>query len=256
MYIKVIEIFVNIVKNTFMKKFLILFFIFITGITAFGEECEEILGYEHMFCEKGAKTDTVAITNLRNIICKGNAFKIAFECDFKSECVHAGERINFNVPNAIYTREGTLLIPACSKVVGTIIKIEKQRIPNKNARVYMKFECLILPDGTTVEMSAQPLTKDGSLKEDAWHTAGKLTAYTLGLGIVGAGAGTGFAFIPNPAKLGVGYAIGIPVGTTVGLITGLVTPGLKYHAKSGEEITLILCEDLSLDKQDCRCFEN
>ena len=69
------------------------------------------------------------------------------------------------------------------------------------------------------------------------------------LGIVGAGAGTGFAFIPNPAKLGVGYAIGIPVGTTVGLITGLVTPGLKYHAKQGENITIILCDDLYLRKE-------
>ena len=76
-----------------------------------------------------------------------------------------------------------------------------------------------------------------------------LVAYTLGLGVVGAGAGTGFAFIPNPAKLGVGYAIGIPVGTTVGLITGLITPGLKYHAKQGEEIPIILCEDLCINKQ-------
>src|SRR5699024_6569402 len=117
--------------------------------------------------------------------------------DFKSECSKAGERINFDVPEAIYTREGTLLIPACSKVVGTIIKIKKQRIPNKNARVYINFECLILPDGTAVKMSAQPCTKDGSLKEGPWHTAGKLAAYTVGLGIVGAGAGTGFAFIPN-----------------------------------------------------------
>lgn len=215
---------------------------------------EEIIGYEHMFCEKGALTDNVAITDLHNIICKGNAFKIAFNCDFKSECSKAGDRVNFDVPGAIYTREGTLLIPACSKVVGTIIRIEKQRVPNKNARVYINFECLILPDGTAVQMSAKPLTKDGALKEDGWHTAGKLLAYTLGLGIVGAGAGTGFAFIPNPAKLGVGYAIGIPVGTTVGLITGLITPGLKYHAKAGENIVLILCEDLCLSKQpDCSC---
>lgn len=242
-----------------MKKILAMLIILSFGMTAFAESVpceEEILGYEHMFCEKGAETDNVAITNLHNIICKGNAFKVAFNCDFKSECSKAGERINFDVPEAIYTREGTLLIPACSKVVGTIIKIEKQRIPNKNARVYINFECLVLPDGSAVKMSAQPCTKDGSLKEGPWHTTGKLAAYTVGLGIVGAGAGTGFAFIPNPARLGVGYAIGIPVGTTVGLITGLITPGLKYHAKCGENITLILCENLCLCKQqDCSCNE-
>ncbi len=235
-----------------MKKVIILFLILFVGISVWAQDCqceEQVLAREHMFCEKGALSNNVTITNLRNIICKGNVFKVAFDCKFWSECAKAGERVNFSVPGAIYTQEGTLLIPACSKVVGTVIRIEKQRMPNKNARVYLNFECLILPDGTAVEMSAKPLTKDSSLKEGPWHTAGKLFSYTLGLGIVGAGAGTGFAFIPNPAKLGVGYAIGIPVGTTVGLITGLITPGLKYHAKAGEEIPIILCEDLCINKQ-------
>ena len=235
-----------------MKKVYILFLILLVGISVYAQDCgceEQIIGQEHMFCEKGALSNNVTITNLRNIICKGNVFKVAFDCKFFSECAKAGERVNFSVPNAIYTREGTLLIPACSKVVGTVIRIETQRIPNKNARVYLNFEYLILPDGTAIQMSAKPLTKDSSLKEGPWHTAGKLLGYTLGLGIVGAGAGTGFAFIPNPAKLGVGYAIGIPVGTTVGLITGLITPGLKYHATAGEEIPIILCEDLCINKQ-------
>ena len=235
-----------------MKKVYILFFILLVGMSVYAQDCgceEQIIGQEHMFCEKGALSNNVTITNLRNIICKGNVFKVAFDCKFFSECAKAGERVNFSVPNAIYTQEGTLLIPSCSKVVGTVMRIEKQRIPNKNARVYLNFEYLILPDGTAIQMSAKPLTKDSSLKEGPWHTAGKLLGYTLGLGIVGAGAGTGFAFIPNPAKLGVGYAIGIPVGTTVGLITGLITPGLKYHAKAGEEIPIILCEDLCINKQ-------
>lgn len=240
-----------------MKKIISMMLILSLGTPVLAQNLtcdEQIIGYEHMFAEKGAQNDNVTITNLHNIICKGNAFKVAFNCDFKSECAKAGDRVNFDVPGAIYTREGTLLIPACSKVVGTIIRIEKQRVPNKNARVYINFECLILPDGTAIKMSARPCTKDGSLKEGGWHTAGKLIAYTLGLGFVGAGAGTGFAFIPNPAKLGVGYAIGIPVGTTVGLITGLITPGLKYHAKAAENIVLILCEDLCLCKQlDCSC---
>ena len=235
-----------------MKRLFALLLILVFSMPVFAEDCpEEILGYEHMFCEKCATSDCVIITNLHNIICKGNAFKIVFAEDFKSECQKAGDRVNFAVPEAIYTMEGTLLIPANSKVVGTVIKIEKQRMPNKNARVYINFECLILPDGTVVAMSGQPCTKDGSLKEGGWHTFGKLLGYTLGLGIVGAGAGTGFAFIPNPARLGTGFAIGIPVGTSVGLITGLITPGLKYHAKCGEAIMLILCEDMMLEKSCC-----
>lgn len=236
-----------------MKKLLtILSIIILTEIAVSAEPCTydgDILAREHMFCEKCSECNEVLIKTCENVICKGNAFKITFDCKFWSECAKAGDKVNFSVPEAIYTQEGTLLIPACSKVVATVIRIERQRIPNKNARVYLNFECLVLPDGTAIAMNAKPCTKDSSLKEGPWHTAGKLTAWTLGLGVVGAGAGTGFAFIPNPAKLGVGYAIGIPVGTTVGLITGLITPGLKYHAKAGEAVIIILCDDLCIQNK-------
>ncbi len=209
---------------------------------------EQILREEHLFAEKNAPCNKVIITNLRNILCKGDVLALAFECKFWSDKSKAGDRVNFLVPENIYTQEGTLIIPACSKVVATVIKIEKQRFPNKNARVHLKFDCLILPDGSTIAMYAKPFTKDGTLKEGPWMTAGKLTASTLGLGIAGAGAGVGFSFIPNPAKIGTGLAIGIPIGCTVGLITGLVTPGLKYHAKQGEIIKIILCDNLAVKK--------
>lgn len=239
-----------------MKKLITLLCLICMGTSGFAQTCcdnqqppcEEVQKYEHTFYEKGATSNQVAITNLRNIVCKGNALKVAFNCKFKSECAKAGDTINFTLPDALYTEEGTLLIPACSTVVADIIRIEKQRFPNKNARVYLNFKCIVFPDNTTICMSGKPLTKDGSLKEGPWMTTGKLALYTIGLGCVGAGAGTGFAFIPNPAKLGVGFAVGIPVGCTVGLITGLLTPGLKYHAKKGENIKLILCEPMSLPK--------
>lgn len=235
-----------------MKKILSILLIMLFGLTAYAKtsDCQEqILGYEHMFCEKGAANSKVVITNLRNILCKGNAFRVVYDCKFQSECAKAGDKINFTVPESIYTQEGTLLIPACSKVVGTVIRIEKQRPPNKNARVYFNFDCLVFPDGTSVAMSARPATENGELKENGWHTAGKLVGSTLGLGIIGAGAATGFAFIPNPHKFGTAYAIGIPVGTGVGLLVGLFTPGLKYHAKAGESLIIVLCNDLALSKQ-------
>lgn len=80
-------------------------------------------------------------------------------------------------------------------------------------------------------------------------TTGKLLLYTAGGVGIGIPAGVGFAFIPNPAKIGTGIAIGAPVGAAVGLVTGLVTPGLKYHAKKGEQIYVILLEDAPVAKQ-------
>lgn len=234
-----------------MKKILLLIGIILLGIPTYASTCqcpEQVVALEHMFEEKGAVTNQVTITNLRNIICKGNAFKVAFNCELWSDKVKAGERVNFDVADAIYTQEGTLLIPCGSKIVGTVVKVQKQKIFNKNARVFINFEHLVLPDGCIIAMSAKPNTKENALMENGWHTAGKLAASTVGLGAVGAGAGVGFAFIPNPAKIGTGLAIGIPIGCSVGLITGLITPGLKYHAKAGEEISIILCDDLLIKK--------
>ena len=237
-----------------MKKIILILAFCLTIIPSFADEYENAR-YEHLFEEKNAPNNQAIITENSNVICKGNVIKAAFECKFKSECHHAGDDIDFIIQDAIYTKEGTLLIPKNSKLYATIVKIKKQRMPNKNARVYFHFNSLETPDGCVYEISAMPNTKDNSLKEGPWMTAGKLTLSTLGLGVIGAGAGTGFAFIPNPAKLGVGFAIGIPVGCGVGLIAGLITPGLKYHAKAGEEIYIVLCDNLMLDKQCEECYE-
>ncbi len=237
-----------------MKRLFSIILLLFFQLPVFAAPCnlqEQVISEQHMFPEKNAPCDKVIITNLRNIICKGNVFQIVFDCKFWSDKAKAGDRVNFSAPESIYTQEGTLLIPACSKLVATVIKIDKPRKFNKNARVYLKFECLVLPDGTAISMSAKPFTKDGSLKEGPWMTAGKLAASTLGLGVAGAGAGVGFSFIPNPAKIGTGLAVGIPVGCSVGLITGLLTPGLKYHAKAGESIKIILCDNLCIKKIEC-----
>ena len=237
-----------------MKRLFSIILLLFFQLPVFAAPCnlqEQVITEQHMFPEKNAPCDKVIITNLRNIICKGNVFQIVFDCKFWSDKSKAGDRVNFSAPESIYTQEGTLLIPACSKLVATVIKIDKPRKFNKNARVYLKFECLVLPDGTAISMSAKPFTKDGSLKEGPWMTAGKLAASTLGLGIAGAGAGVGFSFIPDPAKIGTGLAVEIPVGCSVGLITGLLTPGLKYHAKAGESIKIILCDNLCIPKTEC-----
>lgn len=240
-----------------MKKLITLLCLISFISPAFANDClcdtqEKILREEHMFCEKKAPSNKVLITNLQNIICKGNVFEIQFNCKFWSDKAHAGERVNFLVPEAIYTQEGTLLIPCGSKVVATVIKIQKQKMFNKNARVYLKFECIILPDGSAIALNAKPFTKDGTLKEGPWMTAGKILGSAVGLGVIGAGAGVGFSFIPNPQRIGVGLAIGIPVGVTVGVITGLLTPGLKYHAKKCEKIKIILCDELYIPKIECK----
>ena len=211
---------------------------------------EQILAVEHLNVSKKAPVNTVNITTTKNIINKDNLLEVEFSEKYWSKLSKTGEYVHFDVAENIYTKEGTLVLPEGTKLIAEVTEIIKPKVFNKNARVKFNFRQIILPSGQTVNISAIPY-KDGYLKEGPWMTTGKLAAWTVGLGIIGAGAGTGFAFIPAKAALGTGFAIGIPVGCGVGLITGLVTPGLHYRAKCGEDVLIILNNDTALPKCTC-----
>lgn len=204
---------------------------------------------EHLKVKKNAPNNEVYVMEKANIVKEGNVLQIAFTDKFKSEASATGEAVYFVNEEPIYTEEGTLIIPANSKFNGTVLGIQKEKWFNKNARVYVQINEIVTPDGDKTAINAKPFYKNYELKEGPWMTAGKLLLYTAGGTAVGTGAGVGFAFIPSPAKIGTGVAIGTPIGAAVGLVTGLVTPGLKYHAKSGEEIYVILLEDAAVARQ-------
>ena len=210
---------------------------------------EQYLGktrVEHLDVTKKAPSNEVRVNNVESVIAEGNVLSVAFSEKFLSENHKAGDMVTFVAPEDIYTKEGTLVIPAGTKFIAQINEIKHQRWFNKNARVYPQLTKVVLPNGKELAFNAKPFSKDYSLKEGPWMTAGKLVLCTVTGGAIGTGAGVGFAFIPSPDKIGTGVAIGTPVGAAVGLITGLVTPGLKYHAKAGEEVFVILLDDASI----------
>ena len=213
-----------------------------------GPDLEKVLAIEHLNMKKNAPNHSVKITNKRNIVLSGNVLAVAFSDKFKSEIASAGDNVKFIAPQDICTDEGTVLFPANSVFSGKVLEVVPQKWFNKNARVYIQLTEVCTPDGKKIDLNAKPFYRDYALKEGPWMTAGKIALWTVGLGAVGTGAGVGFAFIPNPAEIGTGIAIGAPVGAGVGLILGLVTPGLKYHAKAGEQIYVILCDDASIVK--------
>ena len=203
---------------------------------------------EHLNVTKKAPSNEVYVGQTQNIIAEGNVLIVSFEDKFKSEDHAAGDIVTFINEEDICTEEGTLVIPAGSKFIAQINEIQDPKWFNKNARVYPQLCQIILPDGKQLAFNAKPFTKDYSLKEGPWMTAGKLALYTAGGAAVGTGAGVGFGFIPDPTRIGTGSAIGTPVGAAVGLATGLITKGLNYHAKSGEDIKVILLDNAAITK--------
>ena len=236
-----------------LKKFLsvlcVMSIVSINLLPAYAEgiPCDEkTLAVEHLDITKKAPCNAVTIKTSKKVIEQGNVLLFSFNEKFFSKCAQAGNIVNFDVPEALYTQEGTLLFPAGTKVVAEVTQIEKPKWFNKNARVSMIFKQVIFPDGTCIDIKAKPFTDDYKLKEGPWTTAGKIIVSTLTWGIIGTGAGIGFGFIPSPTKIGAGLAAGIPAGCGLGLILGVVTPGCHYKAKKGETVYAILIEELSI----------
>lgn len=207
---------------------------------------EKVICKECLKMSDKAPSKSVTITNYRKIICKDNVLAVAFECKFFSKCAKCGDIVKFVLPQGVYTEEGTMILPACTKLMAEVTNVQHPKWFNKNARVKLYFRCIVLPDGRTMPIAAKPCAKNGQLMEGPWMTTGKVALSTLTLGIIGTGAGIGFGFIPTPTKIGTGLAAGIPAGLGLGLVTGLVSKGLHYKAKAGEEILIILTCDTSI----------
>ena len=216
---------------------------------AIEEPKEIVLGIEHLCVHRQAPNNAVTITNFKKSINQGNVVQIAFSEKFLSKQHKGGEIVNFYLPKDLYTVEGTKVLPEGTRFVAEIMDIQNPKIFNKKARVNLIFKHILLPDGTVIDITGKPFTKDGRLAEGPWVTFGKVLLYTITGGAVGTGVGMSMAFIPDPSRVGAALGIGIPVGCTVGMITGLITPGVNYKAKQGETIYLLLIDDLNVAEQ-------
>lgn len=205
-------------------------------------------GVEHFAYARKAPNNEVKVGDSANYVHEGNVIPVAFSEKYKSDKSAAGDSLTFVAKEDISTDEGTVIFPEGTKFYATVNEIQDPKWFNKNARVYAEITSAELPDGKKVDLNAKPFTKKYDLKEGPWMTAGKLALYTVTGGAIGTGAGVGFAFIPDPTKIGTGIAIGTPVGAGVGLATGLITKGLNYHAKEGEVIKVILLKDAKVTK--------
>ena len=202
---------------------------------------EVLEGIEHLDVTKKAEVDEVQITNQNKIVLAKNIIKGYFYTYFSSKDAQVGDTVTFTAKKDIYTKEGTLVIPAESTMLSTITSIEPKKWWNKNDKVTVEFEKLVLPNGTVTPFKAEVLNNNGVLTENRWA---KPVAYTVGGAAVGAGSGVGIASFTGHHHYGNGVAIGTPVGAGLGLLTGLTTPGRTFKANECEYVWLELTEDL------------
>ncbi len=204
---------------------------------------EYVLSVEHLDDYGRAVVDRVSITNLRRIILAKNVFRVSFLDSFNSTKHEIGDVIPFYFKKDVVTKEGTLLIPANTKLYATIEELRDKKWVNKNAEVYLHFTRMVFPNGHEYPFIARVLNNDeGVLTENKWL---KPLEYTIAGAAIG-GAAIGLPIGASNDRSGDGMAIGFPTGAGVGLLAGFLTPGVNFKARAGEDVLIELKVDCSL----------
>ena len=233
-----------------MKKFLSLFILSSMLISCCFAGVYQENDVEHLNSSDNKispKVDLVKITSGGNVIQKENFIVVNFAQNFNSKYYKMGDYVQFKFDNDVRTQEGTLLIPCTSSLIARISEIENPKWFSRNAKVYLEFTHILLPDGTNIPIAAQIAKNKKYLQEGAKETAGKIAAYTLSIGAVGSGLGAAIGVAAGHTITGL--IIGGSIGGGVGLVSGVVSPGLHFRAKQGEKLILELQENLKLPCQ-------
>ena len=207
------------------------------------EPAEYVLSVEHLDDYGVAVVDRVSITNLRRIILAKNVFEVSFLEKFNSTKAKVGDVVPFYFKKDVRTIEGTLVIPANTKLYATVAELRHKDWINKNTEVYLHFEKMVFPNGNEYPFIARVLNnKEGVLSENKWL---KPLEYTVAGATVG-GVAIGLPVGEANHRSGDGMAIGFPVGAGVGLLTGWLTPGVNFKARANEDVLVELKVDCSL----------
>lgn len=203
---------------------------------------QEVLeGVEHLDVTKKAEVNEVQITNQKKVVLAKNIIKGYFYTYFSSKDVQVGDTVTFTAKKDIYTKEGTLVIPKETTMLAKVTCVEPKKWWNKNDKVSVEFEKMVLPSGVCTPFKATILNNNGVLTENRWA---KPVGYTVGGAVLGGGVGVGIAGFTGHHHYGNGVAIGVPTGAALGLLTGLTTPGRTYKANDGDYVWLELTQDL------------
>lgn len=221
-------------------------FISVNAIPAYAYEYK----IEHLKPVKRNAFNQVNIMSDEAVILQHNLLKISFSSNFNSKTAVVGERIDFTLKDSLTTEEGARLLPAGTVICGVIHKIERPKVFNRNAKVHIAFDKVILPNGDTYKFCAFPNNKEGVLKRSSWAAVGKAAAWTVGLFGVGSGLGAAIGSAASAAGKGC-LVFGMPIGGGVGLLLGVITPGLHYKKKAGKTIIIELQNELVLPRLDC-----
>lgn len=193
--------------------------------------------------------------------------------EFKSYLVDTGTHIPLSLSNSVSTKnsvpgdrvyletifpilaDGRIVIPPGSYVEGTITEVQRPGKVKGRGEFHLRFDTLILPNGTTRDFRARVSGIDGRASEELdrkegtirsegnksgdVRTVGETTATGAGIGgLIGAASGSA----------GMGAGLGAAAGATAGLIGVLFTRGPDAVLAKGTTLEMVLDRQVKFEE--------
>lgn len=147
---------------------------------------------------------------------------------------------------------GKIVIPPGSYVAGTVTEVKRPGRLKGRGEIYLRFDSLTLPNGTTRDFRARVGALDGRASEELEKGEGKIRsegnkggdARTVG---EAAAAGTSIGVIAGSVagSAGMGAGIGAAAGAAAGLMGVLLSRGPEAVLSRGTTLEMVLDRDLN-----------
>ena len=142
---------------------------------------------------------------------------------------------------------GRVVIPPGSYVEGTVMHVKRPGKVKGRGEFYLRFDSLVLPNGTTRDFRARLDDLDGRAKEKLDKKEGNIKSEGDKAGdtrtiaeTTAAGAGLGGLAGVSAGHAGMGTAIGAGAGAAAGLLTVLLTRGPDAILARGSTVEMVL----------------
>ena len=152
---------------------------------------------------------------------------------------------------------GKIVIPPGSYVEGTVTAVKRPGHVKGRGELYVRFDSLTLPNGTTRDFRARIGSLDGRATEELDKAEGKIKSEGNKSGDArtvaeGAGAGATIGGLAGVASghTGMGAGIGAAAGATAGLVGVLLTRGPDAVLAKGTTLDMVLDRQIEFNPDE------
>ena len=179
-------------------------------------------------------------------VAANTVMRVRTDTELNSQKARVGDTFSNTLVDPVYSRNGVLLAPQGSKVMGRVTNVKRAGRNGEPATMDVQFVSIRLPNGvnTAINGSLADLSTSNATSDNEGTVSAKRTSHRK-VKFIGGGAAGG-AVIGAIAGGGKGALIGAGVGAVTGLIGGRVKKGHEVKVTSGTEFGVILNRAFSL----------